>query len=253
MINALLGDDDEPYDFDTMMRNWTNELLYKGLVNYATNLEIANRVGVANDLIFRDDRRGVAEDGYVLTAMKQAFGPAGSFAVGVGNGAKLMSEGEVWRGVESMVPSFVRNGMKAMRFGSEGALTLNGNPLVEDISAYNVAMQVIGFSPANLSNVYEEIAIKKGFERDVMARRTKLLDKYEMAKVSGDSDLMDEVREEIASFNERRIDPKAKITRDTLDRSMRAREAAEKNTINGVRFNKNLIPEIQALLEEDED
>jgi hypothetical protein len=253
MLNALLGDDDEPYDFDMMMRNWTNELLYKGLVNYATNLEIANRVGVANDLIFRDDRRGVAEDGYVLTAMKQAFGPAGSFAVGVGNGAKLMSEGEVWRGVESMVPSFVRNGMKAMRFGSEGALTLNGNPLVEDISAYNVAMQVIGFSPANLSNVYEEIAIKKGFERDVMARRTKLLDKYEMAKVSGDSDLMDEVREEIASFNERRIDPKAKITRDTLDRSMRAREAAEKNTINGVRFNKNLMPEIQALLEEDED
>jgi hypothetical protein len=253
MINALLGDDDEPYDFDTMMRNWTNELLYKGLVNYATNLEIANRVGVANDLIFRDDRRGVAEDGYVLTAMKQAFGPAGSFAMGVGNGAKLVSEGEVWRGIEAMVPSFVRNGMKAMRFGSEGALTLKGDPIVEDISAYNVAMQVIGFSPANLSNIYEETAIKKGFEREVMARRSKLLDKYEMAKVSGDSDLMDEVREEIASFNERRIDPKAKITRDTLDRSMRAREAAEKNMINGIRFNKNLMPEINALLDEDED
>ena len=253
MINALLGDDDEPYDFDMMMRNWTNELLYKGLVNYATNLEVANRVGVANDLLFRDDRRGVAEDGYVLTAMKQAFGPAGSFAMGIGNGAKLVSEGEVWRGIESMVPSFVRNGMKAMRLGSEGALTLKGDPIVEDISAYNVAMQVIGFSPANLSNIYEETAIKKGFEREVMARRSKLLDKYEMAKVSGDSDLMDEVREEIASFNERRIDPKAKITRDTLDRSMRAREAAEKNMINGVRFNKNLMPEINALLEEDED
>lgn len=253
MINALLGDDDEPYDFDMMMRNWTNELLYKGLVNYATNLEVANRVGVANDLLFRDDRRGVAEDGYVLTAMKQAFGPAGSFAMGIGNGAKLVSEGEVWRGIEAMVPSFVRNGMKAMRFGSEGALTLKGDPIVEDISAYNVAMQVIGFSPANLSNIYEETAIKKGFEREVMARRSKLLDKYEMAKVSGDSDLMDEVREEIASFNERRIDPKAKITRDTLDRSMRAREAAEKNMINGVRFNKNLMPEINALLEEDED
>jgi len=253
MINALLGDDDEPYDFDVMMRNWTNELFYKGLVNYATNLEIANRVGVANDLIFRDDPRGVAEDGYVLTAMKQAFGPAGSFAVGVGNGAKLVSEGEVWRGIESMMPSFVRNGMKAMRFGSEGATTLNGNPIVEDISAYNVAMQIVGFSPANLSNVYEELAMKKGFEREIMEKRKKLLNKYDMARRAGDSDLMDEAREEISAFNERRIDPKAKITRDTLIRSERAREAAEKNMINGVRFNKNLMPEIEALLNEDED
>jgi hypothetical protein len=253
MINALLGDDDEPYDFDVMMRNWTNELFYKGLVNYATNLEIANRVGVANDLIFRDDPRGVAEDGYVLTAMKQAFGPAGSFAVGVGNGAKLVSEGEVWRGIEAMMPSFVRNGMKAMRFASEGATTLNGNPIVEDISAYNVAMQIVGFSPANLSNVYEELAMKKGFEREIMEKRKKLLNKYDMARRAGDSDLMDEAREEISAFNERRIDPKAKITRDTLIRSERAREAAEKNMINGVRFNKNLMPEIEALLDEDED
>ena len=252
MANALLGDDDEPYDFDLMMRQWTNELFYKGLINYTTNLEIANRVGVANDLIYRDDPRSVAEHGYVLTAMKQAFGPAGSFVFGVGNGAQLVADGHIARGIESMVPSFIRNGMKAVRFGQEGALTLKGDPIVEDISAYNLAMQVLGFSPANLSTAYEEVGLKKEYERKIQAQRTKILNKYDMARTAGDYDLMAEVQEEIARYNERRTDPKAKITPDTLRRSIKAREAAEKNMINGVRFNKNLMPEINALLEEEE-
>jgi hypothetical protein len=253
IINSLLGDDDEPYDFDVMMRSWTNELFYKGLINYATNLEVANRVGVANDLLFRDDPKGVAENGYVLTAMKQAFGPAGSFAVSVGNGAKLMTEGEVARGVEAMLPTFLKNGFKAWRYANEGATTLKGDPIIEDISAYNVAMQVIGFSPANLSNVYEEIGMKKDFERKVMGQRTKLLNKYDMARRAGDSDLMMEALEEIGEFNEKRKDPKAKITPDTLRRSVKAREAAEKDSVNGIRFNKNLRSEIDDLLEEYEE
>lgn len=250
IINSLLGDDDEPYDFDVMMRSWTNELFYKGLLNYATNLEIANRVGVANDLLFRDDPKGVAENGYVLTAMKQAFGPAGSFAASVGNGAKLMSEGEVYRGVEAMLPTFMKNGFKAWRYASEGVTNLKGDPIIDDISAYNVAMQVIGFSPANLSNVYEEIGMKKDFERKVMAQRASLLNKYDMARRAGDSDLMMETLEDIGEFNERRTDPKAKITQDTLRRSIKAREAAEKDMVNGIRFNKNLRAEIDDLLEE---
>jgi uncharacterized protein YydD (DUF2326 family) len=113
-------------------------------------------------------------------------------------------------------------------------------------------MQLIGFSPANLSNVYEELSLKKGYERDVLGKRTKLLNKYDMARRAGDYDLMMEVQDEIARFNDRRISPDAKITPDTLRRSIRAREAAEKNSINGVRFNKALRPEINQLIEEEE-
>jgi len=253
VINSLLGDDDEPYDFDVMMRGWTNELFYKGLINYATNLEVANRVGVANDLLFRDDPKGVAENGYVLTAMKQAFGPAGSFAASVGDGAKQVSEGNVARGIEAMLPTFLKNGFKAWRYASEGVTNRKGELIIDDISSYNIAMQVIGFSPANLSNVYEEIGMKKDFERKVMAQRSKLLNKYDMARRAGDSDLLIETLEEIGEYNEKRKDPKAKITQDTLSRSVRAREAAERDSVNGVRFNKNLRTEIDELLEEYEE
>ena len=249
MINALIGDDDEPFDFDEEMRDFFGELLYKGAFNYVTNLELSNRVGIATDLIYRDDPRGVAEHGYVLSAMQQAFGPAGSYAVSVGNGVKMMKEGHVERGIEAIMPSFVRNGMKGMRYMGEGALTLKGDPVDEDISAYNSLMQVIGFSPADLSSNYEKTSAAKSYEKEVGARRVRLLNLHDMAKTSGDMDLMAEVRDDIQSFNEKH--PTDKITGDTLRKSEASRKAAEKNMINGVTFNKKLRGEVQEKFFED--
>jgi hypothetical protein len=244
MLNALFGDD-EPFNFDEEMRDFFGELLYKGPTNFLTNLEIANRTGVAQDLIFRDDPRGIAEHGYVLSAMKNAFGPAGSYLIGAERSIKAMNEGQVERGIEGLVPSWVRNGMKGLRYMSEGALTLKGDPVQEDIGAYNSLMQIIGFSPASLSSTYEKTSAAKGYDREVAQRKQRLLNKYDMARTAGDSDLMAEAKEEIEAFNSKRTSPKDRITGDTLNRSMKARQAAEKNMINGVSFNRNRKAEIE--------
>lgn len=250
MISALFGDDDEPFNFDEEMREFFGELGFKGPVNFLTNLEIANRTGVAQDLVFRDDPRGIAEHGYVLTAMKNAFGPAGSYFFGAERSIKAMNEGEVMRGIEGLVPSWVRNGMKGARYMTEGARTLKGDPIEEDIGVYNSVMQIIGFSPASLSSTYEKTSAAKGYEREVAARRQRLLNKYDMARTAGDSDLMAEVREEIASFNESQ--PRNRITGETLSKSQKARQAAEKNMINGVTFNRKMLPDIkEKFFEED--
>jgi hypothetical protein len=249
MIQALFGDEDEPFEFGEEMRDVFGELLYKGAFNYVTNIELSNRVGIATDLIFRDDPRGVAEHGYVLSAMQQMFGPAGSYAVSVGNGIKMMNEGNVERGVEAIMPSFIRNGMKGARYMTEGALTLKGDPVIEDINAYNALMQVIGFSPADLSSNYEKTSAAKSYEREVSARRVRLLNLHDMAKTSGDTDLLSETKDAISEFNSKH--PTDKITGDTLRKSEASRKAAEKNMINGVTFNKKLRGEIEEKFFED--
>jgi hypothetical protein len=249
MIQALFGDDDEPFDFNEEMRDFFGELGYKGAFNYVTNIELSNRVGIATDLIYRDDPRGIAEHGYILSAMQQMFGPAGSYAVSVGNGVKMMKEGHVERGIEAMVPSFVRNGMKGMRYMSEGALTLKGDPVDEDINAYNGLMQAIGFSPADLSSNYEKTSAAKSYEKEVGARRVRLLNLHDMAKTAGDMDLMTETKDAISEFNTKH--PNSKITGDTLRKSEASRKAAEKNMINGVTFNKKLRGEIEEKFFED--
>jgi hypothetical protein len=251
MIAALFGDDDEPYDFDAEMREFLGEALYKGAFNYITNLEVANRAGIASDLLFRDDPKGVAEHGYVLSALQQAIGPIGSIAVNAGNAANMLSDGHTERAIETILPSFLRNGLKGARYMVEGATTLKGDPVMEDISAYNSLMQMIGFSPADLSSTYEKVSSAKGYEREVNARRTKLLQLYDMAQHAGDTEMMGVAREKIADFNE--AIPAKRITGDTLRRSIAARAAAEKDMINGVRFDKKLRPEIEAKFFDDDD
>ena len=241
MLHALFGDDDEPYDLKNDLRAFFGELAYKGPVNWLTNLEISNRVGVAQDLIWRDDPR--ADSGFVLGAMQRAFGPAGSYVANVENAVKMFSEGHTERAIEAVMPSFIRNGMKGTRYLTEGALTLKGDPVEEDVGAYNSLMQGFGFSPASLSSKYEVTSAAKTYEKKVADKRQSLLNKYSMAKQNGDSDLMAETREDMASFNEKH--PSQRITGTTLQKSESARKAAEKNTINGVTFNKKLLPELR--------
>jgi len=249
MLHALFGDDDEPYDFNEDLRAFFGELMYKGPVNYITNLEIANRVGVAQDLIWRDDPR--ASDGLVLGAMQKAFGPAGSYLVNVENAAKMFNEGHTERAIEAVMPSFIRNGLKGTRYMVEGARTLKGDPVEEDIGAYNSMMQVVGFSPASLSSKYEITSAAKGYEKKVADKRQRLLNMYDMARTGGDYDLMVEAREDINDFNA--AHPGNRITGTTLQKSQSARKAAERNMINGVTFNKKLLPEIKDKFFDEED
>ena len=184
----------------------------------------------------------MADHGYVLSALVQAFGPAGSIAVNSGRAAELFRDGEVVRGLETIGPSFYRNFSKGIRYLTEGATTIKGDPIMEDIGVYNSLTQMIGFSPADLSSQYERTQAAKGFEREILERRQKLLNRYDMANTAGDTDLMAEVQDQIAEFNAAR--PSKAITRDTLLRSARARRAAEQEAVAGVRFDKDLRPEI---------
>jgi uncharacterized protein with von Willebrand factor type A (vWA) domain len=72
-----------------------------------------------------------------------------------------------------------------------------------------------------------------------------------MARHAGDDDMKQETREMIADFNE--SFPKKRITSETLQKSIAARRAAEKQMINGVRFDKKLLPEIREKFFSDED
>ena len=180
-----------------------------------------------------------------MSAIKQAFGPMGSYAVGVEQAVKEMNAGNVERGIEAMLPGFLRNGLKGARYLTEGAQTLRGDPVQEDVSAYNSLMQGIGFAPADLSATYEQTSAMKGYEREVLQKRASLLNKYDMGYRSGDTELMSEVQNDIAAFNEAHPIRGIRIDSASLVKSIAAQRAAEKDMINGVKFNKHLIPDLR--------
>ena len=217
-LSAMFGDDDEPFDFDESVRSAIGDLGYKGPINALTNIDIASRTGF-NGMIWRDDPRRLSEVGFTSYLAEHFFGPAFQVGVNVERGAKLLNEGHSYRALEAVLPTALRNPLKSMRFANEGALTTNGAPIVQDVSAKSAFLQFFGFSNAELTEAYARASSMKTAEQKIQARRTALLDLHFLARSNNDTEMMSELRDKIADYNESY--PNYKISGDTLSRSYR--------------------------------
>jgi hypothetical protein len=241
-VSAMFGDDDEPFDFDEAVRSAVGDIGYKGPINALTNIDIASRTGF-NGMVWHDDPRRLAEVGFAPYFIEHFFGPSyQALFVNPGRAITLMKEGQVYRGLETVTPSFVRNPLKAFRFATEGATTTNGAPIVDDVSAYSAFMQIFGFTNAELSEAYARAGSMKKAEQKIASRRTSLLDLHFLAKSNGDDDMLAEIKDKIAGYNESY--PSNKISPDTLSRSYRGHMERIKNSVDGVYLNKKLKNQI---------
>ncbi len=128
--HVLLDDEDE--DFDSIAASYFGEGMYSGAINAISGLDVAPRVGMSN-LIYRAQPNRAEQD--ILLDMAEFFGgPVLSVGRRVVGGVELISEGEVYKGFERVLPSFASNPLKALRYGTEGATTLRGDPIMEDVN-----------------------------------------------------------------------------------------------------------------------
>lgn len=243
LANMLADDDDEPFDMDATVRDAFGDIGYKGPVNALLAVDIASRTGF-NGLIWRDDPKRLAEIGPTLYAIEQAAGPAYGAFRNAERGLKLVQEGEWQRGMEALSPSFVRNGLKAFRLGTEGAKTKDGVTITDDIGAYNTFMQIFGFNPAELAEAQARAGAEKRAERAIMDRRAALLEKAFMARQEGDNDGLQDIMQAIGKFNQK--NPEIAITAKTLRNSQMSRQRHMAESVDGVYLN----PKIRARLME---
>jgi hypothetical protein len=238
LAEMLLSDDDEPFDIDAEIRAAVGDIGYKGPINQLLSVDIASRTGF-NGLLWREDPKRLSEIGPTLYALEQAAGPAYGAFRSAERGLKLINEGQIERGMEALMPSFVRNGLKAFRLGTEGALTKDGTPIVEDIGAYNTLMQVFGFNPAELAEAQARAGAMKTAEKTILNRRGALLDKLDAARQSGDFDGVQDVQDSIARFNDK-VPAKIRITPQTMAQSYQTRRRNERDSVDGVTLDRRM-------------
>lgn len=254
ILNALaaaFGDDDEPWDAETEMRAFLRELLgekgaeyvMRGPAQAATGLGIASRVGLG-ELWMRSPDREMEGQALAHYYLEQFAGPvAGGMFVSALRGMQLMEEGQVWRGVETMLPKSIKDGMKALRFADEGVNTLRGDPVVEDLGVFATIAQLMGMAPAAVGNAYDIQGDVKGYADYIKRRRTGLMDAYAMAWRLGDTDAQQETLEKMRAFS--RKYPELAITSDSIRRSFQTRARYSAQAENGIVVD----PKIRARLE----
>jgi hypothetical protein len=199
-IFNTFADDDED-DFEAMMRKMLPGTIYDGLANELLGVDIASRVSM-NSLLYRQpfiDKDQAA----LYTLFEQLGGPVAGTILSVDRGVKLITEqGEVQRGLEAMAPAAMRNISKFQRFSTEGANTMRGNPIVDDINPYNSFMQLLGFAPADYVENLKVNSSERRRQNVVDERRRKLMRRHNMAKTEGDREEIREVRKKIREFNQ---------------------------------------------------
>ena len=238
LASLLMGDDDEPYDLQQEVLESMGSLGLNGPVNEYMNLDIASRTGF-NGLLWRDDPKRLAEVGYTTYILERLGGPTFGLLQNAERSIKLFGEGEIWRGIEAGGPiAPIRAGFKAVRYATEGALTKDGLPIKEDIGSWNVAMQVLGFAPADLALEQAQVGALYQVSDKIRNRRTAILTKYYTAMKAGDATALDEAMASVTKFND--ANPEYMILPSTIRASFRERMRRDIEAINGVYLPANL-------------
>lgn len=249
-IAASFGDEDEPWEAETELRAFLVDMLgedaaqtmLNGPVNAVTGADVASRVSMSQ-LWFRDADRELEGRGMYYHLLEQAAGPMGGVLKNVITGKALIDEGQTWRGVETMLPSALKAMVKAARYEVQGANTLRGDPLVEDVSLRQTLLQLGGFTPAELADTYAQNNAAKRYEQHFLKRRERLLDAYALATRAGDAEARGEVVTQIREWN-RKV-PELAITARTLQRSIASRLAYSARAERGIVLNPKVAERVR--------
>ena len=212
------------------------ELIAKGPVDAISGLNISGRTGLS-DLWWRSPKEGTEGDDLTFHYVQQIAGPVLGIGVSAVRGMREFANGDIQRGVEAMSPKAVKDLAKAYRQATEGEQTRNGDSVIDDVGAWNVAMQAMGFSSAKMSQVYAARGYIKGKEKVIEDERSNLLADFFDAKRSGDEEAMRDVMERIKAFNSKH-DRAETITGRTLMQSIKSRNRSMERTQAGVYLSK---------------
>lgn len=250
-FHTAFGDKNEPWDAETEFRNFLTELLgpmwghvaQTGPLNALTGLELGDRTKL-DQLWFRPPDReleGRAQYDYLL---EQMAGPMGEMFANALRGYQLYEDGHLWRGVETALPAAVKHVMKTLRYANEGVNNLRGEPLVKDLSPFELAMQSIGFTPSKVQEQYTANNALQNYQSYLTKRRQSLMDAYAMGVQMKDQDMIQSAYQQIEAFNAE--NPAIGISGNQIRRALQARAKYDERAVNGVVLNPKLQAQLRA-------
>jgi hypothetical protein len=264
-FNAVFGNDELPFDVDNDFKNMMNDVfggfvgdsISRGVVPQLTGVSLSDRMSTnLPDMWFRDVKKNQDEVTYVQNMMMNLLGPSAGLLVNGAEAVKRFNDGNTERAFEAIAPAAFKNVLAGSRLASEGALTMKGDTLIEDISGPEAFKQMLGFTPEKLAQKQSANIESKSYEQTVMQRRQDLLNFLAMAIEREDEDAEARVLAKIDEFNDANdwLAIKGSTIRSSLRK--RAKDKAMSDELGGLRVNKkfrDIAEEQTGYSEEEED
>ncbi|MBO3760354.1 PLxRFG domain-containing protein [Ciceribacter sp. L1K22] len=230
VLGMVFGDDDDPLEFNERFRADVLDILgpelggvvLNGVPGHYLGIDLSSRIGMP-DLWFRSPTRELQGKDEYQYWLSQGLGATVSLGESLFVGAKTVMEGDTARGIEMMAPKAVRDIMKAYRYSDEGLTTLKGEEMVspDEIGWHGVVAQSIGFMPAVVAETWDRNTALKNAETRILDERQRVINKWAMAVLAKEDS--SQALAAIKAFNARPYSIGVKITRETLERSIKTR------------------------------
>lgn len=243
ILKSMFGDDDDPLDFEERFRSDILDLLgpelggivLKGVPGHYLGIDLTSRIGMP-DMWWRSESRELNSDDALKEFVYQNLGAGFGIVRNTYNGVDLALQGNVERGVETAVPKFIRDLLRFRRYASDGVESIRGDQVIapDDLSAWNLASQAMGFTPAKIADAYEVNTILRNAEQRIKERKRSIVNRFAKAVEDGDDEARQSALEEIEKYNAgaaTRLDP---ITAKGLKQSLRMRVRNRQRSVGGV-------------------
>jgi hypothetical protein len=229
IYGALFGEEDEDNSLNNFLRTHLDPILVEGIPNLLFNANVAGRMEMTN-LLIRDSN--LPNDATLADIIAAHFGgPAYGSSSSAIRGAGLIADGDIQRGVESMLPASFSNLFKSARFLTEGAVETMRGDVVTEVNPFGALSQALGFAPADYARTMDFNVGDSNAERRIKTKRTGLYEAVYVAYRVGDTGGVAQAIEKIIEFNARY--PEFGITSEGLRQSIKGRDNNTQKMIRG--------------------
>jgi hypothetical protein len=203
-----------------------SDVVRDGLVPTLTDAGIGSRASL--DGIWFRPGQGDSTPSIILNTIAANL-PGASFVTNFGRGYDLISQGEVEKGLEAMLPAGARNLLRATRFSEEGITTNRGDPILEpdEFTDANFLAQVLGLPVQRIAGRMDAgrkvkaRSVQLGKDRQALLRRFNKLGRDPQVT----DEQLDKLGADMRQFNATVSGvPKLLIDADALNRSWKSFE-----------------------------
>jgi hypothetical protein len=237
-IAWLFEDKDDPWHFGEDVSRGLHAGLGDNLANVLEKglpsiigLDLSQRLGVGEAYAINGEPpEGMTAGERSAWYANKILGPAWSMVGDWRKAGDAISEGNTGDAVKYTSPNFVRNFIKANDL-SNGGVKVAGKTVMqpEDVSMYDIALQMAGINPLDVSLAKEESQYLKNISTELSQRRSLLIRHLAEATSDGDQDAKERAIEKINAFST--TQPSLKITSQELANAVKKARSKAAGTL----------------------
>ena len=194
-------------------------------------------------MLIRDVDLSLNPNQIYINVLSAVLGPVlGGVPLNVTRGTSALAGGDFLRGVEGFLPKAIADGVKTIRYGTEGVKDRSGVDVLDDVTIGDMIGQFTGFSPARVREAYDARRAVQGQQRAINERRSGLLRDFSKSVIAQDHETRLRALQEIQHFNQ--SNPTNPITPQSMLTSIQTRMRRQAEAQNGIylpRKQRNLI------------